>query len=336
MLNVYMLGENFLVDKIPKAKEGQFGVNESERKKQQKRFFDSLYRAYSIVIDAYAVAGEPRFAVEWFRRLQQARVNPTISIYNSLIEAFVRRGDVSEGVRWFSILEKERKVAADVMTYSLMLRLFGDKRDIVGVNETLEKMVKQKVEPNEGTLKIVMASLPDVKDLDAAQHVFDSLNEKLFEASKPQVAAAVVQVQKGSIVREAFVSESAVKEDGLLQRCREAIKSGKLKLVQGCWREARSLDAMLASHNVYSNMIQIFSKYGDSRHAVQVFDFLEKNNWKFIIQKYNDVLDAFVNSSDHAGAELFFQRIIDSGLTLNYYTYNCMINVHAKSGNVDQ
>lgn len=80
--------KDLLLTSIPPPQKGIWGVGEGEQRKLQQTYWNNLYKAYSIVIDSFAQDGQPNLAVDWFRRMQCARVNPTTSIFNSVEEKF--------------------------------------------------------------------------------------------------------------------------------------------------------------------------------------------------------------------------------------------------------
>lgn len=206
-----------------------------------------------------------------------------------------------------------------------------------GLYRYLDKMVKARVTPNEGSLMAVAKCVPGGDGVDGAQKVFDELTEKWFPTPvEVRTTGQLSEVDLFDDVDDVRSNDNrpVLSEQEILYRARDAIVSGKLKLVQSAWRDIRNREIM-PSQRISSGLINVFGKYGDSKHALQVFEFLERRGWTFIIQKYNDVLDSFVSASDVHGAETFYQRIVDSGLALNTYTYNCMIHVHAKNKNVE-
>lgn len=104
-------------------------------------------RHYATVAHAFAVVGDLAGVNHWVTKLTQAGFVPTHSVFNDIIKALARRGDVP--AVWKVIGQMtDIGVEPDIATYTILITLFGDRRDPINAELMFARAIRSGIQPD--------------------------------------------------------------------------------------------------------------------------------------------------------------------------------------------
>ncbi|CAM8891440.1 unnamed protein product [Rhodiola kirilowii] len=242
---------------------------------------------------------KPADAVELFRRMRIAGVQPDQITISSMIGAYFQCGCVEEAVKLFSVVKEKDKVC-----WTEMIVGYGQCGREEEALSVFDEMMKEGVSPDSFTLSSVISACSKLALLSLGQSVHGKA------------------VHMG-VAGDLLVSSSLI---DMYSRC-------------GVTNNASSIFDLMETRNVISwnSMIAGYAQNGQDSKALDLFERMLEEDLKPDNVTFVGVLSACVHSGLVGDGQEYFKSISERhGLIPNTDHYACMINLYGRSGYVEK
>lgn len=224
-------------------------------------------------------------------------VDENVSVANSLIDMYGKSGHLTLAWRMFCWAKR------DIITWNTMISSYVHNAHFVEAIALFDKMISENLNPNSATLVIVLCACSHLSSLDKGEQVHHYIKERGLELNISLATALVDMYAKC----------------GQLEQSRELFNSMREKDV--------------ISWNV---MISGYGMHGYAKSAIEIFQDMEKTN----LNPNELTFLALLSACNHSGlveeGKYLFYKIQDYSLKPNLKHYACMVDLLARSGNLQE
>uniref|UniRef100_A0A7N0VKM3 DYW domain-containing protein n=1 Tax=Kalanchoe fedtschenkoi TaxID=63787 RepID=A0A7N0VKM3_KALFE len=267
------------------------------------KFFDGMVSrsvvSWNSMIAGCLSNGKPEAAVELFRQMKIAHVQPDLITNSSVIGAYFQCGCVEEAVKLFSDIKEKDRVCWTEMIVGY--GHCGREEDALSV---FHEMLKEGVSADSFTISSVVSTCSKLASLSLGQVVHGK--------------AVYLGVDNDLLVSSSLI--------GMYSRC------GETKYA------SRVFESMTTPNVVsWNSMIAGYAQNGQDLEALDLFERMSRENLKPDCITFVLVLSACAHAGLVKDGQGYFNSIWEQhGLTPTVDHYACMINLFGRSGRIDQ
>lgn len=184
---------------------------------------------FSLLARAYANAGDATSALQLLEECSSINggVGLTVRLCNSILAAQASASDAA-GIVAVTRTMRESGLRADVVTFTVLARLYGQRQDLQAALRVIDTAVAARVQPDEGLFRVVLHACVIMHDQAAAEQVAAKMKECGFgdaaiaavahDAAKSLAAATLEEAVDAQAEDDDVDSESdVVGDDGCLE-----------------------------------------------------------------------------------------------------------------------
>ncbi|RZS15864.1 hypothetical protein BHM03_00047761 [Ensete ventricosum] len=240
-------------------------------------------------------------AEEVFNKIRDLGFPISVFACNQLLLLY-KRVDRKKIADVLLLMEKEN-VKPTLFTYRILIDTKGRANDISGMEQIVETMKAEGVEPDFVTQAMV-----------AKHYIFAGLNEK--------AEAALKEMEGGNIKESRIVCRVILPIYAAL---------GKVDDVGRVWKVCEAnphLEECLAA-------MEAWDKLGQVEKAEEVFENISKK-WKLSSKNYNAMLKVYANHKLLTKGKELVKRMSDSGCRIGPMTWDALVKLYVEAGVVDK
>jgi len=206
----------------------------------------------------------------------------------------------SSALRFFQWAKLQPGFKHDTSTYDTLVNILGWSKDF----ETLQRVLSERADAccNNSSITFLFAAAWH-DDLDMLKEVMD-----MFDKLKPSLRREAYEMLIAALCRENHVNAAlAILEKMVIADCAPRLLT-------------------------YRPLIQVYCQNNQMHKAQEVFEIMKDSPQDSIC--YNLVLTVLCDKKQFAEATKLLQSMVNTGCTLNAYTYNIMIRAACKAGKI--
>ncbi|KAL1833603.1 hypothetical protein ACET3Z_003254 [Daucus carota] len=300
------------------------------------KFVDGIHErddeVWNVMVQGYFKVGRPTKCIELFREMQvvgipsslntlvavissctilqaihQGRylhcyaikniMHENISVANSLIDMYGKVGQLTKAWNVFSRSNK------DTVTWNTLISSYAHSGHYDDSISLYDRMVSEGVKPNPATLIIVLSACSHIAYLEKGESIYTYIKKEKLELNLP-LATALVNMYA---------------------------KCGKLEISRDIFNSIEEKDVVL-----WNAMILGYGMHGDANSAIELLAEMEQSD----VRPNELTFLSGLIACNHAGlveeGKIIFGRIKDHFLKPTLKHYTCMVDLLARSGNLQE
>ncbi|XP_068648344.1 pentatricopeptide repeat-containing protein At4g30825, chloroplastic [Aristolochia californica] len=295
---------------------------------------------YHLLICSCKEAGHYENAIKIFSKMSKSIPDPNLHITCSMIDIYTVMSRFSEGETLYMKL-KESNVALDMITYSVVVRMYvksGSLKDACAVLETMEQRgIVPDVFLFRDMLRIYqMCKMPE-KLVDVYYKILKSgitWDEAMYNCVINCCAGALQVDELSRLFDEMYAhgfSANTITFNVMLDKYGKAGMLKKARKIFWMARKQRVADAIS-----YSTIIAAYGQNGDLKNMKSTYRRMQFSGIPVPLEAYNSMLDAYGKHDCIEDFRQVLQKLKESSCALDHYTYNIMINIYGKKGWIEE
>ncbi|KAM7267589.1 hypothetical protein ACFE04_009755 [Oxalis oulophora] len=239
-------------------------------------------------------------AEELFEKMKVSKLPCTIDTCNQMIILYKRLD--SRKITGLLLLMQKENIEPSLLTLKLLMDIKGESKDIVGMEETYEKMLAKNIQPDLGALVIL------------AKHYISA-------GFKDKAANILNEIEKQNL-KDTYGARTA------LLRINASL--GNNDKVSKIWEECKvdpTMDEIVAA-------IEAWGKLGKVEEAEAVFEKIPVRFNKFSSRHYTALLKVYAEHKKETKGKDLMKKMALSGCRVGPLTWDALVRLFVESGNV--
>ncbi|KAK3038829.1 hypothetical protein RJ639_028551 [Escallonia herrerae] len=273
--------------------------------------------------------------------IYRALTNADVELSTDVVANVVNKGNLGGEamVLFFNWAIHQETIPKDIGVYHIILKALGRRKFFVFMVEMLRDMRKREMNPNSGTLFLVMDSFVRAHQVSKAIQFFGQLEDFGFERDTESLNAVLQCLCQRSHVGAA---------NKLLDKARGKVPFNSMTYnsIIGGWSKfgrvseiERTLKAMVADgfdpdYLTYSYVLEGLGRAGLISEAVEIFDNLGEKGISPNASVYNAMIFNFISAGDFDKCLKYYELMLSYNCEPNMCTYTRIISAFLKARRV--
>ncbi|KAK2988231.1 hypothetical protein RJ640_020713 [Escallonia rubra] len=273
--------------------------------------------------------------------IYRALTNADVELSTDVVAKVVNKGNLGGEamVLFFNWAIHQETIPKDIGVYHIILKALGRRKFFVFMVEMLRDMRKREMNPNSGTLFLVMDSFVRAHQVSKAIQFFGQLEDFGFERDTESLNAVLQCLCQRSHVGAA---------NKLLDKVRGKVPFNSMtyNFIIGGWSKfgrvseiERTLKAMVADgfdpdYLTYSYVLEGLGRAGLISEAVEIFDNLGEKGISPNASVYNAMIFNFISAGDFDKCLKYYELMLSYNCEPNMCTYTRIISAFLKARRV--
>ncbi|KAG9455918.1 hypothetical protein H6P81_000426 [Aristolochia fimbriata] len=274
--------------------------------KMSKSILDINLHIICTMIDIYTIVGRFSEGEALYTKLKESNVALDMITYSVVVRMYVKGGSLKDACVVLDTMEKQKNIVPDVFLFRDMLRIYQRCNMPEKLVDVYRKILKSGIAWDEAMYNCVINCCAGALQLDELSRLFDEMHANGFSANTNSINVMLDTYGKA----------------GMFKKARKLF-----------WMARRQ---RLADAITYATVIAAYGKNGDLKNMRSVYRRMQFAGIPVPLETYNSMLDAY---GKHDRIEQFnnvLQRLKDSACASDHYTYNIMINIYGKKGWIEE
>jgi len=244
-------------------------------------------KAFGILMLNYAKLGNVKMVHTYFDELRKEYPeHVTIDFCWPLFNVHAQRAEIKEIRGLFQLISKEYGLKPDRRCWNMLLHTYAKADDLEGASQAYEEMVNKKIDPDEYTLGPLMSLWALRGDVDMVKQLFLVAQARGIPISPPMVGSKVLAyIRNGNLALAERIARSAMEKYG----------------------QAQPVNSWVG---VWNHVLTGYALEGDTKSAMQVFNFMEDKNMEPDGMTYAALMQCMVNVRKTHIARMILRRVL--------------------------
>lgn len=278
-------------------------------------------------------------AESYFGDMQRDRVLPDETSYVMLIHA-ATKVDPNTATRYFQSM-KEARFAPDVKVYNSFLASFSRKNDLKKVNEWMDKISDDGLEPTlvshncfisalakAGKYQTMLTLIENHMDVANAQ-TYNKLLDCLVRADKFELALEKFHAMLSKQLKHTDVAADLCSFSTILAAFAARGDIDNVNLYLDKLEEC----GLVADRQIWNIVMNAYSRRGDLNQALEVFGKIEMLGLQPDVVSFGQIISAFAKQGAVSEVEAWYEKMMSRNIQGDAFVYRSIVDCFAKVNN---
>ncbi|XP_026454735.1 pentatricopeptide repeat-containing protein At4g30825, chloroplastic-like [Papaver somniferum] len=258
------------------------------------------------MIDIYGFMGRFNEAKDLYLKLKSSGIALDMVTYSVVVRMYVKSGSLKEASLVLYDMEKQKEIVPDVFLFRDMLRIYQQCRMQQKLEEIYYQILKSGIAWDQEMYNCVINCCSRALPVDELSRVFDEMLQRGYAPNTITVNVMLDMYGKARLFKKA-------------------------KKVFWMARK-RGLTDVIS----YNTIIAAYGRNKDLKNMKTTVKKMEFHGFSVSLEAYNCMLDAYGKEGEMEKFRDVLRRLKESSVVSDHYTYNILINIYGEKGWIEE